>query len=54
MIAAGLDEIERSDLPRNAKRELTSFFVANLIHDATRRRSELQLILRLAGDGTSR
>jgi transcriptional regulator with XRE-family HTH domain len=54
LIAAGLDEIERSDLPRNAKRELASFFVANLIHDATRRRSELQLLLRLAGDGTSR
>lgn len=54
VIAAGLDEIERSDLPKNAKRELTSFFVANLIHDATRRRSELQLLLRLAGDGTSR
>jgi transcriptional regulator with XRE-family HTH domain len=47
-IAAGLDEIEHSDLPLNAKRELADFFVANLIHDATRRRSELLLVLRLA------
>ena len=54
LIAAGLDAIERSDLPRNAKRELTSMFIDNLIHDTTRRHSELLLVLRLAGGGTSR
>jgi transcriptional regulator with XRE-family HTH domain len=54
LIAAGLDEIEHSDLPLNAKRELTSFFVASLIHDATRRRSELMLMLRLAAGSQPR
>ncbi len=48
LIAAGLDAIERSDLPCTARRELTSTFVDNLIHDATRRYSELLLLLRLA------
>jgi transcriptional regulator with XRE-family HTH domain len=54
LIGTSLDEIERSDLPVNAKRELTSFFVANLIHDATRRRSELLLMLRLAAGSQPR
>lgn len=54
LIAAGLDEIERSDLPMNAKCELASFFVANLIHDATRRHSELLLMLRLAASSRPR
>jgi transcriptional regulator with XRE-family HTH domain len=48
LIAAGLDAIERSDLPKTARRELTSLFVGNLIHDATRRHSEMLLLLRLA------
>jgi transcriptional regulator with XRE-family HTH domain len=51
LIAAALDAIEDSGLPMAAKRELTSMFVGNLIHDATRRYSELLLVLRLtAGD----
>jgi transcriptional regulator with XRE-family HTH domain len=48
LIAAGLDAIERSDLPGTTRRELTSTFVDNLIHDATRRYSEMLLLLRLA------
>ncbi len=48
LIAAGLDAIEGSDLPKTARRELTSLFVDNLIHDAARRHSELLLMLRLA------
>ena len=48
LIAAGLDAIEHSELPKIAKRELTSLFVGNLIHDAARRHSELLLILRIA------
>lgn len=48
LIAAGLDAIERSDLPSAARRELTSTFAGNLIQDATRRYSELLLLLRLA------
>ena len=52
LIAAGLDAIERSDLPKTAKRELTSMFVDNLIHDAARRYSELLLMLRLATTGS--
>lgn len=53
LIAAGLDAIERSGLPGTARRELTSTFAGNLIHDATRRYSELLLLLRLAA-GASR
>jgi transcriptional regulator with XRE-family HTH domain len=52
LIAAGLDAIERSDLPKTAKRELTSMFVDNLIHDTARRHSELLLMLRLAATGS--
>jgi len=48
LIAAGLDAIEHSDLPSAARRELASTFVDNLIHDATRRYSEMLLLLRLA------
>lgn len=48
IIAAGLDAIEHSDLPRAAQRELTSMFVDNLIHDTARRHRELLLTLRLA------
>jgi transcriptional regulator with XRE-family HTH domain len=54
LIAEGLDAIEHSGLPHAAKRELTGMFVDNLINDAARRHSELQLILRLvAASGTS-
>ena len=52
IIAAGLDAIEQSDLPATAKRDLTSMFVENLVHDAGRRHAELTLILRLAGRGS--
>ena len=48
LIAAGLDAIEGSDLPKAAKRDLTGIFTSNLIHDAARRHNELLLILRLA------
>jgi len=53
LIAAGLDAIERSDLPKAARRELTSMFVDNLIHDTARRHSELLLMLRLATTGSN-
>jgi transcriptional regulator with XRE-family HTH domain len=54
LIAEGLDAIDHTELPHAAKRELTAMFVDNLIHDAARRHSELQLILRLAAaSGTS-
>jgi len=46
--ADGLDSIERSNLPKYAKRELTAVFTAGLIHDAALRHSELLLMLRLA------
>ena len=52
LIAAGLDAIDHSDLPKTTKREVTSLFVDNLIHDATRRYSELLLMLRLAAGGS--
>ncbi len=52
LIAAGLDAIEHSDLSKATKGEFTSLFVDNLIHDATRRYSELLLMLRLAGSGS--
>jgi transcriptional regulator with XRE-family HTH domain len=48
LIVGGLDAIEHSDLPKKAKHELTLFFIDSLIHDAIRRYSELQLMLRLA------
>jgi transcriptional regulator with XRE-family HTH domain len=48
LIAEGLDAIEHSNLPKGAKRELTSMFVDNLIHDAVRRHTELLLMLRIA------
>ena len=48
LIAEGLDAIEHANLPNAAKRELTSMFVDNLIHDADRRHAELLLMLRIA------
>ena len=48
LVGRALDAIEHSDLARTAKRELTRFFVGNLISDASRRYSELLLTLRLA------
>ncbi len=48
LIAAGLDAIEHSGLPKATQRDLTTMFTGNLIHDATRRHTELLLILRLA------
>ena len=53
LIASGLDAIERSDLPKATRRELTAMFVDNLIHDAARRHTELLLILRLASNATA-
>jgi transcriptional regulator with XRE-family HTH domain len=52
LIAAGLDAIEGSDLPKAVKQELTSMFVDNLIHDTARRHGELLLVLRLATTGS--
>jgi len=52
LIAEALDAIEDSDLPKAAKRDLTNMFVDNLIHDATRRYSELLLVLRLTAGGS--
>jgi transcriptional regulator with XRE-family HTH domain len=52
LIAAGLDAIEHSDLPTAAKRELTTMFAGNLIHDTARRHTELLLLLRLAASGS--
>lgn len=51
-IAAALDQIETSDLPTPAKRDLTSMLVSNLTHDVARRRYELQLLLRIATSNT--
>jgi hypothetical protein len=48
LIAEGLDAIERANLANAAKRDLTSMFVDNLIHDAARRHAELLLMLRIA------
>jgi transcriptional regulator with XRE-family HTH domain len=48
IIAASLDAIEASDLPSPARRELTSMLIGNLVHDASRRHTELLLILRIA------
>jgi len=48
LIAAGLDAIQTSGLPKTARRELTAMFTAGLIHDTTRWHSELLLMLRLA------
>jgi hypothetical protein len=48
LIAAGLDDINDSQLPAKAKQELTSMFVDNLLHDATRRGTELAMLLRIA------
>lgn len=53
IIASALDAIDNSTLPPAARRELTSLFTSNLINDATRRYTELQLILRLAEAQTS-
>jgi len=52
LIAAGLDAIEQSDLPKAAKRDLTAMLIDNLVHDAARRHSELLLILRIATTST--
>lgn len=48
LIASGLDAIDRSGLPKAARRELTAMFAGNLVHDAAWRHAELLLILRLA------
>jgi transcriptional regulator with XRE-family HTH domain len=52
LVAAGLDAIERSDLPNSAKRDLTAMFIDNLINDAARRHSELLLLLHIAITGS--
>lgn len=51
-IAAALDQIETSELPAPAKRDLTSMLVSNLTHDVARRHHELRLLLRLATSHT--
>ena len=48
LIAEGLDAIEHANLPNAAKRDFTSMFVDNLIHDAVRRHAKLLLMLRIA------
>jgi transcriptional regulator with XRE-family HTH domain len=48
IVAEALDAIGHSVLSGDAKRELTRAFIDNLIHDVTRRYSELLLMLRLA------
>ena len=48
LIAMGLDTIDASKLTTRVKREITSLFLDNLRHDATRRHNELLLMLRLA------
>lgn len=48
LIATSLDAITSSGLPASAVKELTSFYIQNLIHDAARRHDELLLMLRLA------
>ena len=51
-IAASLAAIESSGLSDAARRELTELYVGNLRHDATRRHSELLLLLRIATGST--
>ena len=51
LIGDGLDAIDRSNLPEAAKRDLTRMYVDGLISDATRRHSELVLVIRLASEG---
>jgi hypothetical protein len=54
LVAGGLDAIHGSNLSMRTKNEITGLFIDNLRHDATRRRNELLLMLRLAeGAGTS-
>jgi hypothetical protein len=48
IIAATLDAIDSSTLPAVAQRELTALFMDNLVQDATRRHTELLLVLRIA------
>jgi transcriptional regulator with XRE-family HTH domain len=51
LIVGGLDAIDASALSTRTKNEITSVFIDNLRHDATRRHNELLLLLRLA-EGT--
>ncbi len=48
VIARALDTIDASSLAARTKNEITSLFIDNLRHDATRRCNELLLVLRLA------
>ena len=52
-IAAGIDVIDDSDLPAATKRELTDFYVRNLLRDVNRRHTELQLLIRIATSGSA-
>jgi transcriptional regulator with XRE-family HTH domain len=48
LVASGLDAIDASKLGTRTKNQITGLFIDNLRHDATRRHSELLLMLRLA------
>jgi transcriptional regulator with XRE-family HTH domain len=48
IVGSGLDAIDASTLSMRTKNEITRLFIDNLRHDATRRRNELLLMLRLA------
>jgi transcriptional regulator with XRE-family HTH domain len=47
LVARALNAIEGSSVTPIAKRDLTTMFVDNVIHDAARREAELLLILRV-------
>jgi transcriptional regulator with XRE-family HTH domain len=48
LVASGLEAIDASTLSTRTKNQITGLFIDNLRHDATRRRNELLLMLRLA------
>jgi transcriptional regulator with XRE-family HTH domain len=48
IVASGLDAIDATMLSARTKNQITGLFIDNLRHDATRRHSELLLLLRLA------
>jgi transcriptional regulator with XRE-family HTH domain len=52
-VAASLDHINGSALPDAARRDLTQWFLSNLINDVTRRHTELLLLLRIAGSASA-
>jgi transcriptional regulator with XRE-family HTH domain len=53
LVASGLDAIDASNLSARTRNQITGQFIDNLRHDATRRHTELLLMLRLAEDAVA-